>query len=90
MGLRKHILLYRATGLSQDEFQKDAALAALQEMEDAYAPLYDQFFARYPGTGNSSNAIHGGYASIQCIRDFLTKRAGNIQKMIDFCEKILG
>ena len=81
---------HRLSGLSQDEFQKDAALAALQEMEDAYAPLYDQFFARYPGTGNSSNAIHGGYASIQCIRDFLTKRAGNIQKMIDFCEKILG
>ena len=81
---------HRLSGLSQGEFQKDAALAALQEMEDAYASLYDQFFARYPGTGNSSNAIHGGYASIQCIRDFLTKRAGNIQKMIDFCEKILG
>lgn len=80
----------RLSGLSQGEFQKDAALAALQTFEDAYSPLYDQFFARYPGTGNSNNAIRGGYASIQCIRDFLTKRAANIQKMIDFCEKVLG
>lgn len=80
----------RLTGLSEGVFQRDAALAALQEMEDSYAPLYDQFFARYPGTGNSRNAVSGGYASIQCIRDFLEKRAENIQKMINYCEKILG
>lgn len=80
----------RLTGLSEGVFRRDAALAALQEMEDMYSPLYDQFFARYPGTGNSRNAVSGGYASIQCIRDFLSRRAENIQKMIDYCERILG
>ena len=80
----------RLKGLSDSAFQKDAALAALQEFKDTYSPLYDQFFARYPGTGNSKNAVSGGYASIQCIRDFLMKRENHIQKMIDYCEKVLG
>ena len=79
----------RLTGLSTGEFQKNAALARLKQFEDTYSPLYDQFFARYPGTGNSKNAISGGYASIQCIRDFLSRRSGNIQKMIDYCESVL-
>lgn len=80
----------RLTGLSDGVFERSAALAALQEFEDIYSPLYDQFFARYPGTGKSQNAVSGGYASIQCIRDFLSQRAENIQKMIDYCEKILA
>lgn len=80
----------RLTGLSEGIFQKDMALAALQKFEDTYSPLYDQFFARYPGTGKSQNAISGGYASIQCIRDFLAKRENYIQQMVDYCQKVLG
>ena len=78
------------TGLSQGAFRLSIAYTALNEMEKSYAPLFDQFFARYPGTGNSQNATKGGYASVQCIRDFLSQRADNIQAMIDYCEKILG
>ena len=80
----------RLIGLSDGIFQKDAALAALLKFENTYSPLYDQFFARYPGTGKSQNAISGGYASIQCIRDFLSKRENYIQQMVDYCQKVLG
>ena len=80
----------RLTSLSDGVFQRDDALAALQKMQDIYSPLYDQFFARYPGTGSTREAVRGGYASIQCIRDFLSKRSENIEKMIKFCEKVLN
>ncbi len=79
----------RLLGLSDGMLEKEAALARLQEFEDIYEPLLDQFFARYPGTGSSKDAIDGGYATARCIRDFLEKRAENIQRMIDYCEKIL-
>ncbi len=79
----------RLLGLSEGMFEKKAALARLQEFESIYEPLYDQFFERYPGTGNSKDAINGGYATAKCIRDFLEKRSENIQKMIDYCNKVL-
>ena len=80
----------RINGLSENEFEKTAALEKLQAFEDEYSPLYDQFFERYPDTGSTEDAVSGGYASIQCIRDFLEERSGNIDKMIDFCDKTLG
>ena len=80
----------RLSGLPQGIFYKDAALAKLSWFEDVYGPLYDQFFRRYPGTGSTDGALNGGYASSQCIRDFLERRENHIQKMIDYCEKILG
>lgn len=77
-------------GLSDGIFREENALGALSVFQNTYAPLYDQFFARYPGTGKTQNAVSGSYASIQCIRDFLSSRSEHIQKMIDYCEKILG
>ena len=77
-------------GLSEGMFEKEAALKRLQEFEDVYGPLYEQFFERYPGTGSAKEALNGGYATAKCIRDFLEKRENNIQKMVDYCDKILG
>ncbi len=79
----------RLTGLSEGEFEQSAALERLEEFEDIYSPLYDQFFERYPDTGSKDEALEGGYASSQCIRDFLEKRADNIDKQIKYCERIL-
>jgi len=79
----------RIKGLSTGMFEYELLKEGLNHYEDMYAPLYDQFFRRYPGTGSTDEAINGGYASIKCIRDFVSRRAGNIQKMIDYCEKIL-
>ncbi|MBR1739080.1 MAG: CotH kinase family protein [Ruminococcus sp.] len=80
----------RLTGLSEGEFEQSAALERLEWFKAVYSPLYDQFFERYPGTGDTDNALYGGYASAQCIADFLDARADNIDKMIDYCDKILG
>ena len=79
----------RLSGLSTGIFSQERAIGRLNEMKDAYAPLYDQFFDRYPGTGSTYNALSGGYASIGCIRAFLSERENHIQKMIDYCDKIL-
>ncbi len=80
----------RLTGLSEGYFEQEAALARLSEFEAVYGPLYDQFFERYPGTGSKDGALSGGYASSGCIREFLFKRQDYIQKMIDYCEEVLG
>ena len=80
----------RLSGLSEGLLEKEAALVRLQEFEDIYGPLYVQFFERYPGTGSAKDALKGGYATPRCIRDFLEKRADYIQRMIDYCDKILG
>ena len=77
----------RLTALSESNFEQKAALARLQEYEDIYSPLYDQFFARYPGSGTTDNAVKGGYASIRCIRDFLNSRKDNIGKLTDYINK---
>ncbi len=77
----------RLTALSESCFEKETALARLAEYEAIYAPLYDQFFARYPGSGSTDNAVNGGYASIRCIRDFLNGRAGNIYRLTDYINK---
>lgn len=72
----------KLVSLSQNEFEKTAAIAALDRINDIYSPLYDQFFSRFPGTGSAENSVNGGYASCKCIRDFLKIRAENIGKMI--------
>ena len=77
-------------GLSEGCFEKNAALARLQEFEDIYSPLLEQFFARYQGTGSAEGAMNGGYATAKCIREFIQNRANNIQKQINFCEKVLN
>lgn len=80
----------RLSGLSEGEFEKNAALERLSEFEAIYSPLYDQFFERYPETGDAEEALIGGYGSVQCIRDFVNERADHIQKMIDWCENKLN
>ncbi len=80
----------RLLGLSEGEFEKTAALEKLSEFEAIYGPLYDQFFTRYPETGDKEGALNGGYASSACIRDFISRRSDNIQRMIDWSEKILN
>lgn len=74
--------------LSDTNFRYDKALAVLDQYKDTYSPLYDQFFARYQGTGTTENAINGGYASYQCIKDFLGLRADYIQPMLDYVGKV--
>ncbi len=76
----------RLEGLADNEFEKTAALEGLEWFEEVYGPLYEQFFDRYPETGSADNALYGGYASSQCIRDFLDKRADNIYKMVNWTE----
>ena len=80
----------RLSGLSENCFEKQHALDRLQQFEDIYSPLYEQFFDRYEGTGTADEAVNGGYATVKCIRDFLQKREDNIDRMIKFCEKTLG
>ena len=77
-------------GLSDKNFQNDTAVAALNKFRDTYSPLYDQFFARYPGAGSTDNAINGGYASYKCILDFLGLRAEHIQPMLDYVDQYFG
>lgn len=78
------------SSLSDGVFQQQKALDKLQEFEDIYSPLYDQFFERYPGAGSAKDAVSGGYSSISCIRDFLSLRKDYIQPMIEYVRKTLG
>ena len=80
----------RLRTLSYSNFGQQVLQTQLQEFKNIYAPLYNQFFQRYPGTGSTANATNGGYASIQCIQDFIGIRKDHIQQMIDYCEMILG
>ncbi len=80
----------RLTGLSDGCFEQSAAMERLYEFIDIYSPLYEQFFERYPDMGDTETALTDGYASAQCILDFLDGRHNYIQPMIDFCEKILA
>lgn len=75
------------SGLSDSIFEKQHALDVLKSYEDIYGPLFPQFFTRYEGAGNAADALNGGYASSKCIRDFVNKRADNIQRMIDWVDR---
>lgn len=74
----------RLLELSDTVFEKDLALAKLDEYESIYGPLFPQFFERYPDTGSTDEALNGGYASSKCISDFLKRRYANIQRIIDW------
>lgn len=80
----------RLTGLSEGCFEKTAATERLLEFVAVYSPLYEQFFNRYPDISDAEEAIGGGYATAQCINDFLEGRYNYIQPMIDYCEKVLN
>lgn len=74
-------------GFSSGIFEKTKATDMLALFKNTYSPLYDQFFARYPGSGTTEAALNDGYASIQCIRQFLEKREDNIEKMTKWINK---
>ena len=66
--------LDRLEKLSEGDYSKDNLTAKLDSLTAQYSPLYDQFFARYPGTGSSKEALEGGYSSAKCIRSFISRR----------------
>ena len=76
----------RLLSLSDTCFRQDVAMERLALLKNTYTPLYDQFFDRFPGTGSAENSNFGGYASSQCIADFLALRPKYIQDMIDWSE----
>ena len=80
----------RLEGLSDGIYKKETLLAALEQYESEYSPLYEQFFERYPDTGSADEALNGGYASSKCIRDFVEKRADNINKITAWIDKTLS
>ena len=80
----------RLTGLSDGLLKKETALEKLAYFEAVYGPLYEQFFERYPGTGEAESALEGGYATARCIRDFLGKRSNYIKPMVDYIVKVRG
>ena len=80
----------RLEGLSDGIYKKETLLAALEQYESEYSPLYEQFFERYPDTGSADEALNGGYASSKCIRDFVEKRADNISKITAWIDKTLS
>lgn len=77
--------------LSENELEKEHALAECKKIREIYEPLYPQFFTRYFGKEQAEykteNAIGGGYASYQCIVDFLGGRADTIPEIVQWIEK---
>ena len=80
----------KLTGLAEGCFAQDAALERLDFFSDTYGPLFEQFFLRYPETGDAEGALEGGYATARCIREFILKRPDAIRRQTDYCKKILG
>ena len=66
--------LDRLEKLSDGDYSKDKLSEKLDSLSAQYGPLYPQFFARYPGTGDAHEALEGDYSSAKCIRDFISKR----------------
>ena len=83
----------RLRSLSTENFEKTQALAALDTFKEVYEPLYLQFYTRFMGSEDApdlaENAVSGGYASYQCIADFLEERQDYIEDMIDWSEDTL-
>ena len=77
----------RLLAMSSGIYEQAHANEVLDGYTAVYSPLYDQFFERYPGSGDSDNAVNGGYASVKCIKDFLAKRADNVSKMTDWIDE---
>jgi len=80
----------KLTGLADGCFQEDTALAQLEYFSATYGPLFEQFFLRYPETGDAEGALEGGYATARSIREFILKRPDAIQRQISFINKTLG
>lgn len=72
--------------LSEENFNADTAVAACEVYQNTYAPLFDQFFARY-GVGNKNDALNGGYGSFACIKGFIKKRAKAVTTMLKWVDQ---
>lgn len=79
----------RLEGMADGIYKQETLSKALDRYESEYAPLYDQFFERYPNCGSADEALNGGYASSKCIRDFIEKRADNISKITKWIDHTL-
>ena len=73
--------------MSEGIYEKEHAQQVLDDFTAVYEPLMDQFFKRYPNAGTTDDAINGGYASVKCISDFINKRGGNIQSIVDWIDQ---
>lgn len=73
--------------LSEGAFKRDRLNETLANYLNEYSPLYGQFFERYPGAGSEEEAVNGGYASAQCISDFINGRAESIQGIVDWIKR---
>ncbi len=73
--------------LSEGTFKRDRLNETLANFLNEYSPLYGQFFERYPGAGSVEEAVEGGYASAQCISDFIGGRAESIQSIVDWIKR---
>lgn len=75
------------TDLTDEVFTTLKTTAVMDYFEASWSPLLNQFFDRYPGSGDSLDALYGGYASLQCMRDFYAKRAKYIPKIVTYVHK---
>ncbi len=74
----------RLLNMQNQSYNKDNLNNVLDSFIEIYSPLYEQFFKRYPGSGTVENALYGDYASAQCIRDFIDKRAEAIPSIVNW------
>lgn len=74
--------------LSQTNFKKETAQGRCTLFNDIYYPLFWQFFVRYmgqqKGTKMADQAMEGGYATYQCMMDFLEGREKYIPEIVDW------
>ena len=83
----KNEFITRLQDLGKENFASSNLNAVLTEYVNDYSPFYEQFFARYPGTGSYDNTMNGGYASVKCLREFINGRAGAIKSITDWIKK---
>lgn len=68
--------------MSSTTFEVEKASAKLEQYKNVYAPLYEQFFARFDGNGSLDNAVNGNYLSYSVIKEFITNRGASNNKYI--------
>ncbi|MGN1106377.1 MAG: CotH kinase family protein, partial [Huintestinicola sp.] len=77
----------RLQKMSEEAFSRDNLRSVLDDYISEYSPLYEQFFARYPGSGSAKEAIYGGYSSASCIGDFIEERENAIPNIVAWINK---
>ena len=83
----KEAFCERLQNLSTTCFEESRALSELYRFRDTYGPLLEQFYDRYPGTGDAENAESGGYGSAACLEAFINQRAKYIPNMVNWVNK---